>query len=361
MTRPVRVLIVDDSAVVRRLLSDLLARDGAIEVVGTAPDASIAWRKIAALDPDVVTLDVDMPGIDGLTFLSRLMHARPMPVVVVSGVTPADCDVTLQALDLGAVDVIAKPREDVAAWAATAWPDILEKVKHAAGARLRPLPLPAGEPRPPSWHAERLEPATVGVIAIGASTGGTEAIAELLLGLPQDVPGIVIVQHMPKEFTRSFAARLDARSAISVKEAAHGDVVVPGRALVAPGNHHMRVRRAGSGHCVLLDQTAPVNRHRPSVDVLFQSVAESIAANAVGAILTGMGADGARGLLAMRRSGARTIVQDERSSVVFGMPREAIAIGAAEQVVPLARIADTILDLLGPRREARRAIHAVDR
>ena len=336
----IRVLIVDDSAVFRRLLSDLLGRDPALEVVGTAADGYIAERKVMTLCPDVVTLDVVMPRVDGLTLLDRLMRVRPLPVVMISGITAEACDVTLQALERGAVDFICKPQGDISTWLDAAAEEIAEKVKQAANARLRPLPV---RPRPVMrGPAAGQAPA---IVAIGASTGGTEAIAELLMALPADAPGMVIVQHMPREFTRRFAERCNAHTAVRVKEAEAGDEIVPGVALIAPGGLHLRVRRSGRRYEVALDEQPPVNRHRPSVDVLFESVAQAAGPRAVGILLTGMGADGARGLLAMRRAGARTIAQDEKSCVVYGMPREAIGLGGAEIVLPLGRIARALLDL----------------
>jgi two-component system, chemotaxis family, protein-glutamate methylesterase/glutaminase len=353
MSAPIRVLVVDDSAVVRRLLADALGRERGIEVVGTAADAYIARRKIVTLDPDVLTLDIDMPRVDGLRFLSHLMHTRPMPVVVVSGVRAADRDVTLAALELGAVDFVAKPT-DVTVWSEPAWQDIVEKIRHAARARVRPLRKMPALARPVVRRPEMARTSGGRVVAVGASTGGTEAIAEFLFALPADAPPVVIVQHMPKEFTKSFARRLDDRSAMSVKEAVHGDPIVSGVALIAPGNRHLTIQRTASGYRAVVTDGEPVNRHRPSVDVLFHSVAESAGAHAVGILLTGMGADGARGLRAMRDRGATTVAQDERSCVVFGMPREAIAMGAAEYVLPLGRIAEAVLDLTGSDDEARR-------
>jgi two-component system chemotaxis response regulator CheB len=345
MTRKIRVLVVDDSAVMRRILTDLLSLDPAIEVVGAAADPYIARDKIRRLQPDVLTLDVEMPRMDGLTFLEKLMRSHPMPVVMVSALTPSGCDVTLRALELGAVNFVTKPQVGLQERMPGAIPEIVEKIREAAQARVRSArpeppprrPLPP-RPRDGAVLAQR-------VIAVGASVGGTEAIRELLGGMPADGPGIVIVQHMPERFTRNFAERCDRLSAMRVREAEDGAPVVQGEALIAPGGYHMRLASDGAGYRVRLDQSAAVNRHRPSVDVLFHSVAATAGSNAVGVILTGMGADGARGLLAMRRAGARTIAEDEASCVVYGMPREAVALGAAEYVLPMPRIAQVALEL----------------
>ena len=348
MTRKIRVLIVDDSALMRRMLTDLLSQDPAIEIVGTASDAYIARGKILALEPDVLTLDVEMPRMDGLTFLEKLMRAHPMPVVMVSSLTQRGGETTLRALELGAVDFVPKPYPDVVARMPEAIPEILEKIKAAARARLRPSrPASPSPRRPPSPAVVR--PPVAGsptpVLFVGASTGGTEAIREFLGEMPADAPGIVLVQHMPEQFTRVFAERCDKLCAVRVKEAEEGDRVLQGHALIAPGNYHLRLRRVDAGYRVSLDQGPPVNRHRPSVDVLFHSAAAAVGADAVGVIMTGMGADGAEGLLAMKRAGARTIAQDEASCVVFGMPREAIALGAVDHVLPLAKIGRMALAL----------------
>jgi two-component system, chemotaxis family, protein-glutamate methylesterase/glutaminase len=341
MTSKIRALVVDDSAVFRRLLTDVLSRDPALEVVGTAADGFIAERKIMALRPDVVTLDVVMPGLDGLTVLDHLMEAGPLPVVMISGITDEACDVTLQALERGAVDFICKSHGDLTSWLSGAAEEITEKVKHAAKARLRSLPR-RSRPTPSMLRATPGK--APAIVAVGASTGGTEAIAELLMELPADAPPMVIVQHMPRAFTRRFAERCNMHTAVRVKEAEAGEEIVPGLALIAPGGFHLRVRRRDGRYEVALDEQPPVNRHRPSVDVLFESVAQAAGRRAVGVLLTGMGSDGARGLLAMRRTGARTIAQDEKSCVVFGMPREAIEMGGAGTVLPLSRIARAILD-----------------
>ena len=341
----IKVLIVDDSAVVRQVLGDVLSRDPAIEVVGVASDPFFAREKILRLQPDVLTLDVEMPRMDGLTVLEKLMRAHPLPVVMISSLTDRGCETTLRALELGAVDFVSKPKVDVASGTIQLADEIREKVKAAASAKIVGLrkhssghPLPAPSPA--------LLKSTHQVIAMGASTGGTEALREVLEQMPADSPGIVIVQHMPEKFTRSFAGRLDSLCRMRVKEAEDGDRILPGQVLLAPGNYHMEVLRNGAEYRVRVFTAEPVNRHRPSVDVLFHSCARYLGRNAAGILLTGMGADGARGLLEMRQAGARTIAQDEASCVVFGMPREAIALGAAEQVFPLGAIAAGILRMV---------------
>lgn len=344
----VRVLIVDDSAAMRQLLTAILSADPMIEVVGAAQDPYYARDKIKALQPDVVTLDVEMPRMDGITFLEKLMRGHPMPVVMVSSLTQAGCDVTLHALELGAVDFFPKPTIDTLSGVAEGAAEIVAKVKAAAHARVRrrdASELAATRPTVSHGGVASAFRLTNQVIALGASTGGTEALRSILMELPSATPGIVIVQHMPPGFTASFAERMDRCCSIRVKEAEDGDRVLPGHALLAPGNFHMAMRRKGAEYTVRVYQDERVNLHRPSVDVLFDSVAVHAGKNAVGAILTGMGDDGARGLLHMRDAGARTIAQDEASCVVFGMPREAIERGAAEFVMPLHRIAGELIKL----------------
>ena len=342
--RKIKVLVVDDSAIVRKVLSETIDEEIDLEVVGTAPDPFIARDKILALKPDVLTLDIEMPRMDGLTFLKKLMQFHPMPVIIVSSLGQASCQVALDALKIGAVEVLAKPggpysvgelRKDLAA-----------KIRAAALARVRretPAPAPVKtEPAPPILiPSVKSRPGTV--LAIGASTGGTEAIEEILTHLPVDVPGIVIAQHIPPVFSRAFADRLNRVCSIHVKEACDGDLVQPGTALIAPGNFHMVLSRSASGYRVTIKTGPKVCYQRPSIDVLFSSVAECAGDRAVGALLTGMGADGAQGLLRMKEAGARTIAQDEASCVVFGMPREAIRLGAADRVVPLLRIPAAIM------------------
>ena len=343
-TSPIRVLIVDDSAAMRQLLTQILASDPAIEVVGTAPDPYFAREKILSLKPDVLTLDVEMPRMDGITFLEKLMRGHPMPVVMVSSLTQAGYDVTLRALELGAVDFFSKPTLDTLTGVADGARHIIDKVKAAARARVQPrVASTASAPSAPALRATAAFSMTHKIIVIGASTGGTEAIREVLMGLPADTPGIVVVQHMPPGFTASFANRLNSLCRIQVREAQDGDRVLPGHALIAPGSFHTSLTRSGAEYKVRVASDPPVNRHRPSVDVLFDSCAEHAGRNAVAAILTGMGDDGARGMRRMRDAGAHTIAQDEATCVVFGMPKEAIAHGGAEQVLPLPQIAQALL------------------
>jgi two-component system chemotaxis response regulator CheB len=338
----IRVLVVDDSALVRKILSEELSREPDIEVVGTAVDPYVARDKIVALQPDVLTLDVEMPRMDGLSFLARLMQHYPLPVVIVSSLTPENGEMALRALELGAVEVVSKPGS------ALSTPDVAKRlvraVRAAASARFRMVaPGSANSSGAPS----RLPPVRLAtthkVIAIGASTGGTRAIETVLRVFPADAPGTVIVQHMPETFTGAFAARLDRLCAVEVREARDGDPIVPGVVLIAPGDRHLLVQRSGARYVARLKDGPPVHHQRPAVDVLFESVARAAGSNAVGALLTGMGVDGARGLLAMRKSGARTFAEAEESCVVFGMPREAIRMEAAEVVVPLEGMAAALL------------------
>ena len=355
-TRRIRVLVVDDSALVRSILSEVLARDPAIEVVGTASDAHIAREKIKKLNPDVLTLDVEMPKMDGLTFLHNLMRLRPMPVVMVSSMTERGAEVTLDALALGAVDFLSKPRIDVAAKLPEYCDELIAKIKVAARASVRALdPQRAAAMRPKSMLAAiattgnqpvaRKMRTTDRIIAIGASTGGTEAIKRVLMGLPADTPGILITQHIPKAFSASFARRMNDSCLMTVTEAEDGQQVLAGHVYIAPGDQHLYLTRDGARYVCRLDDGAPVNRHKPSVDVLFNSVAKSAGENAIGVILTGMGKDGAKGLKEMRAAGSRTAAQDEASSVVWGMPGEAVSIGAAESVVPIDEMADHVQSL----------------
>jgi two-component system chemotaxis response regulator CheB len=348
--RKIRVVVIDDSALMRELLGQILGADPEIEVVAKAPDPVVGWERIKLTRPDVVTLDVEMPRMDGLKFLEMLMTHQPMPVVMVSSLTESGCETTLRALELGAIDFVKKPKIDMQAGTVALGAELCAKVKSAAQARLQPRRPPAAAApadRPPGPASAPLPRSTHKVIAIGASTGGTEALRELLTGLPPDAPGLVVVQHMPEKFTQSFAQRLDKLCRVRVSEARDGDRVLPGHALIAPGNYHLEVVRSGASYVARVFQAPAVSGHRPSVDVLFESCARSLGANAVGVILTGMGADGARGMLAMRRTGARTIAQDEATCVVFGMPREAIACGAVDEVLPLGRIAPAALRAAG--------------
>jgi two-component system chemotaxis response regulator CheB len=341
-TAPVRVLIVDDSAVVRKMLTRELAKDPGIEVIATAADPYIARDKIVSLRPDVITLDVEMPRMDGITFLKKLMQHMPMPVIVISSLSGEGTKTALEAMSAGAVDVVGKPSsaysiEDLGAV-------LIEKVKAASKARIRGVPqLPPVRPATKPAVATSMISTTDQVIALGASTGGVQALTEVISHLPASSPGVVVVQHMPARFTQSFAERLNDSCAIHVKEGEHGDTVMPGRVLIAPGGMHMTLRRSGARYYVELHNGPEVHHQRPSVDVLFDSVAKYAGVNAVGAILTGMGADGAAGLLAMRKAGARTFAQDEATSIVYGMPMEAAKCGAAEKVLPLPEIARALL------------------
>ena len=344
----VRVLVVDDSALMRQLITEILQQDSEIEVVGSAADPFVAREKILALNPDVLTLDVEMPRMDGLSFLEKLMAGRPMPVVMLSSLTERSCETTMKALELGAVDFITKPKLDLTSGMQEICGEIREKVKNAALAKIQPRKVqaaPIANSPTVLTSSAALITSTHKVIAIGGSTGGTEALLELLSALPPDSPGVVAVLHMPEGFTKSYAQRLDRNCQIRVKEAEDGDRILPGHALLAAGNFHMEVLRSGATYSVRVFSAPPVSRHRPSVDVLFNSCARYLGTNAVGVILTGMGSDGADGLLAMREAGAHTIAQDEATCVVFGMPKEAINRNAASQILPLGSIASAAVDL----------------
>ncbi|MDH2422123.1 protein-glutamate methylesterase/protein-glutamine glutaminase [Cobetia amphilecti] len=396
----IRVLCVDDSALIRELMAEIINAQPDMQVVATAPDPLVARDLIKRHEPDVLTLDVEMPRMDGLDFLERLMRLRPMPVVMVSSLTERGGEITLRALELGAVDFVSKPRLGIRGGMLEYAETIADKIRAAARARVRPAgravtspsaggaqagsvlsnstlsnpdqsSLPQSKPYQPSLadrsvaasvsqgtvSQDTVPPATAAasrrpllssekLIAVGASTGGTEAIRAVLQSLPADAPAILVTQHMPPGFTRSFAERLNGLCRIAVKEAVHGERILPGHAYIAPGNAHLTLSRSGANYVVTLDQRPPVNRHRPSVDVLFDSVARVAGRNAVGVILTGMGRDGARGLLQMREAGAHTIAQDEQSCVVYGMPREAVELGAAESILPLSRISGQLLHLV---------------
>lgn len=343
--RPIRVLIVDDSALVRQVLAAGLGKDDGIQVVGTASDAYSARDKIQSLSPDVITLDVEMPKMDGVEFLRRLMAQKPIPVIMVSALTERGAAITLDALAAGAVDFVSKPKADVARRLDGMMNELRTKVHAAAGARVRIVPTvskPSTVQIPVSERAA-LANSTDKVIAIGASTGGTEAIRAIAQRLPRTCPGILVVQHMPDRFTTMFAERLAQACAMEVVEAKHGDRIIEGRMLIAPGGMQTRVVRSGGYYSVEVTSEAPVNNHAPSVDVMMLSVAKHVGRNAVGVILTGMGADGADGLLAMRRAGARTFAQDEHTSVVYGMPKVAYERGAVEQVLPLEQIPNVMM------------------
>ncbi len=347
----IRVVVVDDSALVRSLLGAIIDRQADMECVGTAADPLIAREMIRALNPDVITLDVEMPRMDGIDFLGKLMRLRPTPVVMVSTLTEHGADVTLRALELGAIDFVAKPKIGVADGLRMLADDIADKVRIASKAQLR-RPAPGGatarandRAAPPIGAIGRLS--TEKIVCIGASTGGTEATREVLVNLPADCPAIVITQHMPAGFTKSYATRLDGLCRIRVAEARDGERILPGHAYIAPGGvAHLSIQRSGANYVARVTEGEPVNRHRPSVDVLFRSAARVAGPNALGIMLTGMGADGAAAMKEMRDAGSYNLVQDEASCVVFGMPREAIAAGAAHEVLPLAQIAPRLIERL---------------
>jgi two-component system chemotaxis response regulator CheB len=348
-TRKIRVLVVDDSAVVRQTLSDVLQSDPEIEVIATAGDPFVAADRIAEQVPDVITLDIEMPRMDGLTFLKKLMSQHPIPVVICSSLAEEGAQSTFKALEYGAVEIVTKPRLGTKQFLEDSRVALCDAVKAAAGARVRTLtPSHNVEPKltadailSPATHA--MAETTEKVVVIGASTGGTEALKTVLESLPADTPGIVIVQHMPELFTRAFANRLDGLCNITVKEAETNDTVIRGRALIAPGNHHLLLKRSGARYFVEVKEGPLVCRHRPSVDVLFRSAARYAGQNAVGFILTGMGDDGARGMLEMKQAGAMTFAQDEATCVVFGMPKEAIKLNGVGKVLPLKSVASAIL------------------
>ena len=346
-----RVVVVDDSALVRSLLTEIINRQPDMECVGAASDPFVAREMIRAVNPDVITLDVEMPRMDGIDFLSKLMRLRPTPVVMVSTLTERGADVTLRALELGAVDFVAKPKIGVADGLKLLAQDITDKVRIAAKAHLR-RPTPAhghtdhAPLHPPTPIAPLGRLSTEKIIFIGASTGGTEATKEVLMNLPPDCPGVVITQHMPPGFTKSYAARLDGLCRIRVAEARDGERILPGHAYIAPGGFHLSVERSGANYIARVVAGEPVNRHMPSVEVLFKSAARVVGPNAVGLMLTGMGADGAKAMKEMRDAGSYNFVQDEASCVVFGMPREAIAEGAAHEVLPLSQMAPKLIERL---------------
>ncbi|MFO7863150.1 MAG: chemotaxis response regulator protein-glutamate methylesterase [Salinivirgaceae bacterium] len=351
----IKVLVVDDSAIVRQTLTEILNADHDIEVIAVASDPYYAAKKIQKEIPDVITLDVEMPRMDGLTFLRKIMTQHPIPVIIISSLTAKGTETAIKALEYGAVDIITKPNMSTKDFFKESSMKICDAVKGAARAKVNRKSIKAIKEvqKPiqgvtPKLSADAVLQRRMGrsmlettdiVIAVGASTGGTEALREFLMALPPDSPGIVIVQHMPEHFTRSFAERLDELCHISVKEAAENDTVIRGRALIAPGNHHLLVKRSGARYYVTINNGPLVNRHRPSVDVLFRSTSQYVGKNAIGIIMTGMGDDGAQGLLEMREVGAITVAQDEKSCVVFGMPKEAIARGAAQHVMPLNQMA----------------------
>ena len=342
--KKIRVLIVDDSAIVRKIFSEELSKFPDIEIVGTAPDPFIARDKIVRLQPDVITLDIEMPRMDGLTFLKKLMRHYPLPVIIVSSLTPKGGELTLEAMDIGAVEVIGKPGASYTVGDMSA--QLAEKIR--AASRVRIVKGDSSE-RPDPTRSEpikALAKTSNKVIAIGASTGGTEALKTVLTRMPPNSPGILVVQHMPAAFTTAFAQRLDGICQITVKEARNNDSVNPGAALIAPGNYHMILRRSGARYYVEVKNGPMVHHQRPSVDVLFRSTAKLAGSNSIGVILTGMGSDGAQGLLEMKQAGAKTIAQDERSCIVFGMPKEAVKLGAVDTVASLDQVASEIVRMV---------------
>jgi two-component system chemotaxis response regulator CheB len=349
----IKVIVVDDSALVRSLLTEIINRQPDMACIGAASDPLVAREMIRELNPDVITLDVEMPRMDGLEFLSRLMRLRPMPVVMVSTLTEQGAEITLRALEMGAVDFVAKPRIGVSSGLNELAGDIVDKIRVAAKAHVKRLAAasPASAPGTSTAAGHAAEPpraplprlSTEKIICIGSSTGGTEAIREVLVPMPADAPGIVITQHMPPGFTTSFANRLNTLCRIRVAEARDGERILPGHAYIAPGGRHLRIDRSGSNYVARLEDTEPVNRHRPSVEVLFKSAAHVLGPNALGIMLTGMGADGAAAMREMKDAGSYNYVQDEASCVVFGMPRMAIQHGAAHEVLPLNQIANAVL------------------
>ena len=358
----IKVLIIDDSALIRQMLTKIINSAHDLEVVGTAADPYIARNKIKRFNPDVLTLDVEMPRMDGLAFLNNLMRLRPMPVVMVSALTQKGADTTLQALELGAVDFISKPQIDIAQTFESYSEEIISKIRTAASAHIRPSLLPEKIFKvPPKYPVDvilektgypRHFRTTERIIAIGASTGGTEAIKVLLTKMPPHAPGIVISQHIPASFSSSFAVRMNQLSAMIVSEAEDDKVILPGHVYIAPGNYHLLVERSGSRYLCRLHQGNPVNRHRPSVDVLFRSCAQHVGPNAIGVILTGMGDVGASGIKEMQEAGAATVAQDEHTSVVWGMPGEAVKRGGIDYVLPLPEIADKVMFLCSEQQKS---------
>lgn len=347
MENRIKVLVVDDSAVVRKVFREELSREKDIEVVGTAPDPYVARDKIVKLKPDVITLDIEMPRMDGLTFLKKLMRYYPLPVIIVSSLTKKNGKLGMEALSLGALEVISKPSSTYSVGEMGV--QLIDKIKAVARVKVEPKgerPSPSNRIIQTKIAAKALAKTTNKVIAIGASTGGTEALKVVLTGMPPNAPGTIVVQHMPANFTTSFAERLNELSAMTIKEAEDGDSLSNGLALIAPGNYHMLLKRSGARYYVQIKKGPLVNHQRPAADVLFNSVATYAGSNAVGVILTGMGSDGAAGLLKMKEAGAHTVVQDEKSCVVFGMSKEAIKLGAAEKVVSLRDIAQAALNMI---------------
>lgn len=346
MERSIKVLVVDDSALIRRLMTEIINAQPDMDVVAAVADPYAAREAIKAHAPDVLTLDVEMPRMDGLDFLEKLMRLHPMPVVMVSTLTERGSEIAMRALELGAVDFVAKPKLDVARGMGEAAEAITDRIRAAARARVRRPAADASRARVPATLGNR-RLSTEKLIIVGASTGGTEALRDFLVQLPPDSPGVLITQHMPAGFTAAFARRLDGLCRITVKEAEDGERVLPGHAYIAPGAQHLLVRRSGANYVTALSDAPPVNRHKPSVEVLFHSAAQAVGPNALGIMMTGMGKDGAQAMLEMRQAGAHNIAQDETSCVVYGMPREAVALGAVHEVVPLGEIAARVFAHLG--------------
>ncbi len=358
MTAPVRVLVVDDSAVMRQLLSTLLAEDPEIEIVGTAPDPLVARDRIKALNPDVITLDVEMPHMDGVSFLRKIMTLRPMPVVMISTLTQAGAEITLEALEIGAVDFIAKPVTNVAQELAAIASELQAKVKTAARTKVGAHRAAAAAVAPRAPRPHKFVSSGEKIVVIGASTGGVEALKAVLMGLPADCPPVLITQHMPPRFTAAFAERLNRECPMAVSEARHEDAVEQGHVYIAPGSHHLELVRKGTGFACAINDGPPVSGHRPSVDVLFRSAVRAAGPKAVGVILTGMGKDGAEGLLELRRTGAMTLGQDEATALIYGMPRVAFERGGVAKQLPLSHVADAILDACGVPHAPHEATHA---
>ncbi len=346
MAKKIKVLIIDDSALIRGILKEIINAQKDMETVGAAPDPIVAREMIKSLNPDVLTLDVEMPKMDGLDFLEKLMRLRPMPVVMVSSLTEKSSNITLRALELGAVEFVTKPKMDISKGMQEYAQEITDKIRIAASAKIKK----SASPVDPSHSADVVLPAvanrittTEKIIIVGASTGGTEAIKEFLIRMPSDCPGILLTQHMPEAFTKSFSQRMDSLCKISVKEAEHNERILPGHAYIAPGHSHLLLKRSGANYMTELSQAAPVNRHRPSVDVLFRSAANFAGSNAIGVILTGMGKDGAIGMKEMKDAGSYNFAQDEASCVVYGMPKEAVTCGGVDEIVPLLEMTKRVL------------------
>ncbi|WP_420549817.1 protein-glutamate methylesterase/protein-glutamine glutaminase [Curvivirga sp.] len=345
----IRALIVDDSALIRQLLSSLLQKAEDIEVVGTASDPLNARQMIKELNPDVVTLDIEMPKMDGLTFLEKIMTLRPMPVVMVSSLTQNGAEATLKALEIGAVDYFGKPTIDLEHGIMERAEELIVKVRNAAVANVKPLPRAIKDPSEVQRIQKIKFSSTEKIITIGASTGGVEALKDVITTLPANAPAVLVTQHMPAQFTKTFAQRLDGMSVVKVKEAEAGERVLPGHVYIAPGDRHLTVGKSGGNYVCKLDDGPEVSGHKPSVDVLFDSAAETCGENCISVILTGMGRDGAKGMLAQREAGAATIGQDEASCVVYGMPKAAYELGAVERQITLKRVAEVVLKLCSER------------